>query len=592
MEYNKVFSFIFIAILLLGCSLGENKDRFKFNNETKTREIDSLMKTANPYIGFEDSLQYAIDIYTLSLNKSNDLQYINGIVTSCNNLGYAYTNQSKLAKASGYFYSALKNAELIQDTTQISSSLFGLGLVMYNMNNWDDAILYFTKALAHIQVKKKHALQTSKTQYLLGLCYFELDQREMARKYFLESKKNAVLIEDDQSAHEIRLALNNLVNDVHEREKVLLEYNELYKFFVEKGERVGIAYTLNGMARHYILKEDYSDAVYYSNKSLIEAKKLNIIYPLQSILKTVTQAEFLNENYKLAYFHNMELQQIRDSIQGINAASKVTLMQADYEFDKSKKSFNDKIAAQKKQRRIWTIVAAVMTLIVLSIFYLLKKVSKEQKKSEKLLLNILPLETAKELKKYGKAKAKTHKEVAIVFADIKGFTQISSQLSADVIVEMLDIYFSEFDNIIEEFNLEKIKTIGDAYMFAGGLDNDPRCTVNAVNASLAMLKKIETIGDRMKQKYGINLTFRFGMHIGEVVSGVVGEKKYAFDIWGDAVNVAARMEENSEPGKLNITEQTYLKVEDLYHFEPRGEIEAKNRGKIKMYYLSNLNPNF
>ena len=498
-----------------------------------------------------------------------------------NRLGYSYIGQSKLTEATGHFYKGLKSAELINDTSKMSSSLFGLGLVMYSMNNWEEGITYFTKALNYTKDNR----HKSNIEYLLALCYIELKEVNNGKIHFLESKKFAEQNQNQSRLMEIRLALNNIKGSKEQDKAILTEYKKIYRYFINNKVWVGVSYALKGMAEYSIAIGEYDIAQTYANEALVEAKKINVIYPLQSILTTVTKAEYLNKNYEAAYRHNIEFQEIRDSVLGINAAAKVALMTADYAFDKSKKVFEDKIEAQNKQRIIWIIVATLLTLVVFSIFYLLKRVSKERKKSDKLLLNILPAQTALELKKYGKASAKSHKEVTIVFADIKGFTRIAAGLSADVIVEMLDIYFGIFDQITEDYNLEKIKTIGDAYMFVGGLDGSPNSLNNAIDASLEMIRKTESMLDEMNDKYKTSFTFRFGLHIGEVVSGVVGSKKYAFDIWGDAVNIAARMEENSEPGRLNVTEETYNKVQEKYSFEARGAIEAKNRGKIKMFYL-------
>ena len=529
----------------------------------------------------EDSLPKSIELYQKALTQSESINYIKGIAKSSNRLGFSYTGQSKLAEATGLFYKGLKNAELIKDTSTSSSSYFGLGLVMYNMNNWEEAIAYFTKSL----LLDKSIARKSTTEYLLALCLTELDQINKAKIHFLESKKYAELTENTGRLIEIRLALNNLKGNQKKDHSILTEYDSIHQYFMNSGEKVGEAYTLMGKANYFISISNYEQAQVHANQALNKVNDLDIIYPLQSILTTVTKAEYLNGNYQAAYDHNIEFQKIRDSIQGINAAAKVTLMHADYEFDKSRKILDDKIKSQNKQRIIWIVVAAVLALVVFSIFYLLKRVSKERKKSDALLLNILPAETALELKKNGKASAKAHKNVTIVFADIKGFTKIASGLSADVVVEMLDIYFGEFDQIMENYNLEKIKTIGDAYMFVNGLDGDSKSLVNAIDASRAMLEKSKALTNAMQEKYNTFFTFRFGLHIGEVVSGVVGSKKYAFDIWGDAVNIAARMEENSEPGRLNLSEVAYLNVREKYEFEARGKIEAKNRGRINMFYL-------
>jgi class 3 adenylate cyclase len=252
------------------------------------------------------------------------------------------------------------------------------------------------------------------------------------------------------------------------------------------------------------------------------------------------------------------------------------MMNAGYEFDKKESIFNLELAQQNRQRFILTILLGTSLLAVFAIFFSLKSVARQRKISDKLLLNILPSDTALELKKSGVAKAKYHEGVSIVFADVKSFTAIASTMDASELVQVLDFYFREFDAIIEEMGLEKIKTIGDAYMFVAGLQDNTDSAKKAVEASLRMLQAASKASVEMRKRYGEAFKFRFGIHTGNVVSGVVGHVKYAFDIWGDAVNIAARMESNSEPGKVNILEDTYTLIKDEYKCTPRGLMEAKN----------------
>ena len=203
----------------------------------------------------------------------------------------------------------------------------------------------------------------------------------------------------------------------------------------------------------------------------------------------------------------------------------------------------------------------------------------EKEKSDNLLLNILPFEIAEELKKTGSAVAKQYNNVSVIFTDFVNFTGISENLTPTELVGELNRNFTIFDNIIEKHGLEKIKTIGDAYMAVCGLPiEDPQHAKNAINAAIEIRDYLEN----NKGKFQI----RIGIHSGPVVAGIVGVKKYAYDIWGDTVNTAARMEQNSEPGKINVGESTYHLVKDDYTFEHRGKINAKNKGDINMYFVN------
>ena len=206
------------------------------------------------------------------------------------------------------------------------------------------------------------------------------------------------------------------------------------------------------------------------------------------------------------------------------------------------------------------------------------------------MLNILPKQTTVELKKFGKAISKNHEEVSIMFCDVKNFTQIAETLNPGQVVEMLDRYFQQFDLVAESYGIEKIKTIGDSYMCANGLENlNENNALKMVNAAIEFLQWSELIKPEIEKEYNQSFSFRVGIHTGNVVSGVVGKNKYAYDIWGDAVNVAARLEQNSLPGMINISGSTYHFVKNSFNCTYRGKIPAKNKGEIDMYFVEKFN---
>jgi len=207
-------------------------------------------------------------------------------------------------------------------------------------------------------------------------------------------------------------------------------------------------------------------------------------------------------------------------------------------------------------------------------------VEEERAKSEELLLNILPQRLAQELKDTGKASPRFYEEATILFADFKGFTQISEVLSTEELVSELDTLFQAFDDIVTAHGLEKIKTIGDAYMCAGGLPvpNDTHA-LDAVKAGLAIQKFVSNYQGKADWQ------LRVGIHTGPVAAGVVGKRKFAYDIWGDAVNLAARMEVHGVPTRVNISTATMEKVKGAINCEYRGQIEVKNKGMIEMYFV-------
>lgn len=218
------------------------------------------------------------------------------------------------------------------------------------------------------------------------------------------------------------------------------------------------------------------------------------------------------------------------------------------------------------------------------------EIEKEKKISNDLLLNILPTEVAEELKIKGTADAKQFDEVTILFTDFKDFTKISEKMTATELVEEIDICFKEFDKIIGAYGIEKIKTIGDSYMCAGGLPvaNNTHA-LDVVSASLEIQKFIQKRVEERRLENKETFQIRIGIHTGPVVAGIVGLKKFAYDIWGDAVNTASRIESAGEVGKVNISETTYLLVKDKFKCIHRGKIQARGKGEIDMYFVEENN---
>lgn len=218
-----------------------------------------------------------------------------------------------------------------------------------------------------------------------------------------------------------------------------------------------------------------------------------------------------------------------------------------------------------------------------------KELEIQKEKSDKLLLNILPAETVEELKNKGKTKPRYYRMVTVMFTDIKGFTQIAESFKPTDLVKRLDNLFREIDKIIENYQLEKIKTIGDAYMAAGGVPlRDKENPINAVLAALEIQSFMEKEATRYKDEEPWQL--RIGLHTGDVIAGVIGTKRIAYDIWGNTVNVANRMEMAGEPGKVNISGTTYEYIKPYFDCTYRGKVPAKNKGEIDMYYVEGIKP--
>ena len=205
----------------------------------------------------------------------------------------------------------------------------------------------------------------------------------------------------------------------------------------------------------------------------------------------------------------------------------------------------------------------------------------EKQKSDALLLNVLPAAIAERLKLENRPIADGFKDVSVLFADIVGFTKLSERLSPEALVAVLNKLFSAFDDLLDKFRLEKIKTIGDAYMVVGGLNGGPDHALALAELALDMLARIAQLSAELEEDFSV----RIGINTGPVVGGVIGKKKFIYDVWGDTVNIASRMESTGSPGSVQVSHETYLRIRHMYVFEDRGEIEVKGKGRMRTWLI-------
>jgi class 3 adenylate cyclase len=230
----------------------------------------------------------------------------------------------------------------------------------------------------------------------------------------------------------------------------------------------------------------------------------------------------------------------------------------------------------------------VGVLVFIMMYYFVGRRNYFQAQADSLLLNILPQEIAAELKAKGKAEAKYFDQVTVMFTDFRDFTKIAERLSPAELVAEIDYCFNAFDRIISRYSMEKIKTIGDSYMVAAGLPVPSEThAVDMVKAAMEIRGFMQAHA-RTRGEGQVVFEIRIGIHSGPVVAGIVGSTKFAYDIWGDTVNIASRMESAGEPGKINISGSTYALVKDHFSCSSRGKLEAKNKGEVDMYYVEGV----
>ena len=469
--------------------------------------------------------------------------------------------------------------------------LYGLGGKYYHFRDFKAAKKYFLEVWNTIPVEKIDNAVSKMNS--LGLCYSNLEEYDSSAFYLNKAIDLAVKMDDELW---IGIVSGNLGNNYFKQNK----YDEAQKLLEKNVELSTKHHALEDLALSesqlgviYLIKGDNKRAMEMQMESLDIIKKKNLYKDnglISRIYPNVAKAYAADGNMNLAYRFidtsitaNKLLEKERNMIYVSGVQHKIDVEKHRAELLKTEAEINH----QKLFRNSFIAGFAIVLLFSIGFFYQKNRISKEKKRSDELLLNILPEEVAEELKEKGSADAKLFDNVTVIFTDFKGFTTITEKLSAKELVGEINYCFSAFDNIIHKYGIEKIKTIGDSYMAVGGLPIPSKTHAkDVVNAALEINEFMEEHKQqRMKEGKEI-FEIRIGIHTGPVVAGIVGIKKFAYDIWGDTVNLASRMESSGEEGKINISGSTYELVKDDFKCTYRGKIEAKNKGEVDMYFVS------
>ncbi|MFD1314112.1 adenylate/guanylate cyclase domain-containing protein [Namhaeicola litoreus] len=546
------------------------------------------------YIETFDNWTKSLETFELSTDST-------GIANILNNLGGLYRLQGSNAKAIEFSLRSLRIAEKIKDSLRVVSALGNIAITYAdNPQDYELALDYYNQMVPYL---------------VSG------NNIELAKAYYF----GVGLIKDDQANYEEALksfkeALSITENTIYYAENLMFLGQTYYHMgdleranqYLDLGHEIAIANdqqyeNIQILIQKGIVnqKNDAKEAIRFFEEAETLAKEMELTYELRDIYDGLSKAYKNQGDFRNAYNYQNKYLAQNDSLFNLETDDKIRGLQFDFDLNKKQDEISllekegeiQELKVQKQRNVIYgTIFSSVLLfLLVMGVFnrYRFMKKTKqiieaEKDKSDDLLLNILPEETALELKKHGKVKAKSYNSVTVLFTDFKGFTTFAQHLTPEELVHSVDYYFSKFDEIMEKYGLEKIKTIGDAYMCAGGLmASSKNHAKSMVQAAIEMTNFVSST--KLMKPAGITcFDVRIGINTGPVVAGVVGTKKFAYDIWGDTVNVAARMESMSEPGMINISEDTFELINDVYDCEYRGEIEAKNKGLMKMYFVKGL----
>lgn len=536
-EYNE-------AEILLSKALVRAEKSKSLSVLAKVRfEIGILNIYQGNYTEALSNLQLGLSIYERLGDE-------NGIAVSHEGIGSIYYGQKEYSKARVSYEKCLLIKEKGDDKRSIANALNNMGCVSSKMGNSLEAIEFHRKSLAIWEELGSVSGKAITLEHLANCLIIDLKLDE-ALSMLLKSHKMLQHVSNERQSVLLAIEIGNLMWDMKRYKDAASWCNQAYD---------------------YALKRNYRQ------------EQQKSCYCLYKSYQSLNKSELALTNYK-------KYVAMRDSIFGQEMTKEITELEMNYAFEKEQLADSLRYVAEGQlqksriqRQRIGLVSIGSMLFLATALAFV---VLQGKQKSDLLLLNILPKATAIELKKKGKAEAKHYDSVSILFTDFKGFTSLSEQLSPEDLVKDLDKCFSAFDRICETHGIEKIKTIGDAYMAAGGLPiTNNTHAVDAVNAALEMAEVVSREKAKKMAEGHPFFEIRIGIHTGPVVAGIVGVKKFQYDIWGDTVNTASRMESSGEVGKVNISEATYklLKNDASFCFTSRGKIEAKGKGKMEMYF--------
>jgi adenylate cyclase len=530
-------------------------------------------------------------------------------------IGVAYRNIGDFPMALEYYFESLKQSEEIGDKEQIAYSLNNIGNIYIYQENYEEAKRYILRTL---EIAKE--LNNNK---ILAYCYINLGRiykntkdYEKSLNYLFKTLEIRKGLNDLQSVGNALYDIAETYMTMGSLNKALDYFNESIEILSQVGDKDGKAFCYNNVAKIYLKKNQFDKALKYAKEGLEISSVIGLKYEEKKSHYTLSEIYAANEQYQYAFKYLKKYIDVKDSIFNQESVNKMAQYQVKAELEKQEAQIellikDKKLEEQKaQQNKLFLIFSLIVLVVVIAIMLFVyrnyrekKKINQilrdqkeeieaqrdtiddERKKSDELLLNILPEETANELKEKGSAATKLHKNVTVMFADLIDFSSKSEKINPEKLIGDLNKCFIQFDEITAKYGVEKIKTIGDAYMCAGGIHNERNSTINTIKAAVEMQA---FMNNWKKESIAKNEPFwemRIGIHTGQVIGGVIGKKKFSYDIWGNTVNIASRLESASEAGKINVSGETFELIKNQVECKYRGKVAAKNLGDIDMYFI-------
>ena len=540
----------------------------------------------------------AAEYYKKALTLDLEQRDTQNIAKSYNNLGSIYDSWGRYDTAIFYNDQSLKLKELLRDSAGMAISLNNIGVMYKSWGKYNSAIEYFEEALK-IDRSLGKIQEIPKRLNNIGLTYNLQKQYDKALGIF----KEALEMASEQKNQELIATIYSNMGSVYlnlEQTSEAIRYQELaLNIYQGLGNQANIATVLANLADIYTQQRIYNKAMDYLSRSTKITEEINMRNQTQKNYLAYSDLYSEMGNYSEALNYYKKFVAIKDTLYSEEIHKQITDFEIRYESEKK----DNEITLLKKNEVIQTLSIkkqkifrnsligglALLTLLVSVIYWSLQQkrrnntvIANEKAKSDKLLLNILPSGIADDLKEKGNTEPQLYENVTVCFTDMVGFTQQSAKLEPKQLIDELNEIFTAFDNVVEKHACERIKTIGDSYMAVCGLPRaNPNHAENIIRSAVEMIQFLEKKNLESK----IEWQMRVGINSGNVIAGVVGIKKYLYDVFGDTINIASRMESCSDPMRINVSESTYIIVKDKFKFEPRGEIEVKGKGAINMFFI-------
>jgi adenylate cyclase len=564
-----------------------------------------------------ESLGYLVKALQLC-KQSGDQQ---GITIAMNAIAIVYYNQGNYVEALKYHFQALRIREALGDTKGVAASFNNIANVYYNQGKYNESLEYNYKSLRlKEQLGNNQGIASSLNN--IANVYFEQGKLAEALDYHTQALHIRETIGNKQG---IASSLGNIANVYYRQGKYVRALDYHLKSLQKQsyiGDKQGIAISLINIGNVYAKQNKYDSAIAYNLRSLRLADSIEARATRKDAL------EALSVNYDSlgqaarAFAYYRQYVALKDSLVNIENLNKASELQETYNAEKREQQITLQESDIARRNVVqWSLVGvlAVVSIAAVSFGRLYRQklranmeILRQQKvledqsaeielintslqqaheESESLLLNILPAPIAYRLKSGERAIADRFDSVTVLFADIVGFTNLSARTTPEELVQGLNAIFGRFDTLARAHGLEKIKTIGDAYMVAGGLPARSDKHDHAERVARFALDILAATGEEtLRTSRGETVQLRIGIHTGEAVAGVIGTSKFAYDLWGDTVNTASRMESHGEPGRIHITREVHDALNGAFAFEQRGKIEVKGKGMMQTWFLKGAKP--